>query len=133
VLPQDTLPHRLFISVHYYTPWQFCGMTEDADWGKMLPTWGSTDEVAELQRLFDLMGDFDKRNDIPAFIGEFNVVDKKEPASRIRWLSSVMNASIARKMVPVLWDTGGEVSRRSPYAASPVLVQVLQKMPARPN
>ena len=24
-LPQDTLPHRLFISVHYYTPYKFCG------------------------------------------------------------------------------------------------------------
>jgi endoglucanase len=131
VLPHDTLPHRLFISVHYYTPWQFCGMTEDADWGKMLPTWGSPSEVAELERLFDLMGDFDTRHDIPAFIGEFGVVLQKESASRVRWLSSVMNASIARKMVPVLWDTGGEISRRSPYTPSPDLVQVLQKLPAR--
>ena len=32
-----TPSHRLFLSVHYYTPWQFAGMTEDASWGKMSP------------------------------------------------------------------------------------------------
>ncbi|MGC4065736.1 MAG: glycoside hydrolase family 5 protein [Polyangiaceae bacterium] len=48
-LPVDKVPHRLFISVHYYTPWPFCGMTEDADWGKMALTWGSPTDVAELE------------------------------------------------------------------------------------
>jgi endoglucanase len=127
-LPKDTVPHRLFISVHYYTPWPFCGMTEDASWGKMATTWGSPSEVAEQQKLFDMMGEFTSRNDIPAFIGEFGVTEKKESASRVRWLSSVMNAAISRKMVPVLWDTGGQVSRRAPYDASSDLTKVLQNV-----
>lgn len=127
-LPKDTLPHRLFISVHYYTPWQFCGMTQDADWGKMSPTWGSAGDVAELERLFDAMGGFCARNDLPAFVGEFGVVPSKEPASRVRWMSSVIRAAVSRKMVPVLWDTGGEVSRLSPNAPSPDLVQVLRNV-----
>jgi len=129
VLPKDTLPHRLFISVHYYTPWQFCGMTEDADWGKMSPTWGSPGDVAELERLFDRMADFCARNDIPAFVGEFGVVASKEPASRVRWMLSVIRAARSRKMVPVLWDTGGEISRRPPYGPTPDLVHVLEDLP----
>ena len=40
-LPKDTVAGRLFISVHYYTPYQFCGLNEDAPWGKMMPTWGT--------------------------------------------------------------------------------------------
>ena len=132
VLPQDTVPHRLFISVHYYTPWTFCGMTEDADWGKMAPTWGSPSDVAELERLFDMMRDFCTRNDIPAFIGEFGVVDKKESASRVRWLSAVFAAARSRKMVPVLWDTGTQISRRAPYAAGADLSAVLQSLSATP-
>ncbi|HEY3594396.1 MAG TPA: hypothetical protein VGL13_11000, partial [Polyangiaceae bacterium] len=68
------------------------------------------------------------RYDIPAFIGEFGVTEKKESASRVRWLSSVMNAAISRKMVPVLWDTGGQVSRRAPYDASSDLTKVLQNV-----
>jgi endoglucanase len=125
-LPKDTIPHRLFLSVHYYTPWQFCGMTEDASWGKMAPTWGSSTDVMELDRLFGMMNEFCTRNDIPAFIGEFGVTDQKESASRIRWMSAVTNAALSRKMVPVLWDTGHEISRRPPYAASADLLQVLQ-------
>jgi endoglucanase len=130
VLPKDTVPHRLFISVHYYTPWQFCGMSEDANWGKMAPTWGSEHDVAELDRLFDMMGQFCARNDIPAFIGEFGVVPTKESASRVRWMSAVIQAAESRRMVPVLWETGGEVSRRPPYAPSPDLAQVLKAPPA---
>jgi endoglucanase len=124
-LPKDTIPGKLFISVHYYTPYQFCGLTEDADWGKMVPTWGSPDDVKQLDGLFDKMKDFCTRNDVPAFIGEFGVVDKKESASRIRWMTAVMNATLSRKMVPVLWDTGHEVSRFEPFGASADLVQVL--------
>ena len=127
-LPKDTVPHKLFISVHYYTPWTFAGMTEDASWGKMAPTWGSPSDVEELNRLFDMMAGFCSRNDVPAFIGEFGVTEKKESASRVRWLSAVMNAALSRKMVPALWDTGHAVSRRPPHAPSADLVQVLKQL-----
>ena len=127
-LPKDTIPGRLFISVHYYTPYQFCGLTEDADWGKMMKTWGSDDDIKQLEKLFDMMKDFCTRNDIPAFLGEFGVVASKEPASRVRWMSAVANASISRKLVPVLWDTGGEISRHDPYAATPDLLQTLKSL-----
>jgi endoglucanase len=124
-LPVDTIPHRLFVSVHYYTPWQFCGMTEDANWGKMAPTWGSPSDIAELQRLFDAMQGFCRKNDVPAFIGELGVTEKKEAASRVRWLSAVITAARSRQMVPVIWDIGSQVARRPPYAATPELTQVL--------
>jgi endoglucanase len=125
-MPTDTVPHKVFISVHYYTPWQFCGMTEDADWGKMMSTWGTPENVKELDRLFDKMSEFAVRNDAPAFLGELGVVAKKESASRVRWLSAVWNGTIARKMIPVLWDTGEAVSRHDPYAPSEDLVQSLR-------
>ena len=125
-LPKDTIPGRLFISVHYYTPWQFCGLTEDADWGKMMLTWGSADDVKQLDRLFDMMKEFCTRNDIPAFIGEFNATAKKESASRIRWMSAVNNAALSRKMVPVLWDTGEDARRHPPYSLSPELTAMLR-------
>jgi endoglucanase len=132
VLPKDTVPHKLLISVHYYTPWQFVGMTEDASWGKMMPTWGSDADVAELQRLFDLMAEFSKRHDIPVFVGEYGATDKKETAYRVRWMAAVAKASLERRMVPVLWDTGGDVSRRKPYAPSLALRQVLEGVEKKP-
>jgi endoglucanase len=125
VLPIDTVPHRLMISVHYYTPWQFVGMEKDESWGKMQLDWGSTRDVAELNRLFDLMQEFCKRNDIPAFIGEFGVTEKRNAAARARWMMAVIEASLSRKMVPVLWDTGGDLARRPPYGASAALREAM--------
>lgn len=127
-LPKDPVPHKLLISVHYYTPWPFAGMTKDESWGKVQYTWGSKADVAELDRLFDLMQDFSKRNDIPVFVGEFGVTDAKETPSRVRWMTAVAQGSLSRKMVPVLWDTGGDLKRKAPYGASPALNEVLENI-----
>ena len=127
-MPKDTVPKKLFISVHYYTPYQFCGLTEDADWGKMMPTWGTPSDVKELDKLFDMMKDFTTRNDTPAFIGEFGVENKKEPASRARWMTAVAKASISRNMVPVFWDTGNDISRHEPYAPTDEMSQMLRNI-----
>jgi endoglucanase len=131
-LPKDTVPGKLFISVHYYTPWTFVGLDKDASWGKMMPTWGSEEDLKLLNRLFDAMNDFCVRNNTPAFIGEFSMCSRKEAASSIRWTSSVYNAAASRKMIPVLWDTGGAVSRRDPYAPRQDLVQMVPGLASAP-
>jgi endoglucanase len=85
-LPKDSVPQRLMISVHYYTPWTFAGMTEATSWGKVQHTWGSAREVRELNRLFDAMQEFSKRHDIPVFVGEFGVTGGKErPWPKLPW------------------------------------------------
>jgi endoglucanase len=132
-LPHDTISGRLFISVHYYTPWQFCGMTEDADWGKVVRSWGEARDVAQLNELFDKMAGFSSRHDLPVLIGEFGVEPSKEAASRVRFLSAVARTARARKMVPVLWDTGHDISRHPPYAPSAELSQVLAQVLGQAN
>jgi endoglucanase len=133
-LPKDTVLGKIFISVHYYTPYQFCGLSEDAPWGKMMATWGGPDDVKQLDQLFDTLKGFCTDNDIPAFLGEFGVTTKnKEPASRVRWMSAVVHAALSRRMVPVLWDTGTEVSRRMPYTPSDDLRQTLRNLTPTPT
>lgn len=44
VLPKDSVEGRLAAEVHYYTPWTFCGLNEDASWGKMMFFWGKDQE-----------------------------------------------------------------------------------------
>jgi endoglucanase len=127
-LPKDTVPGKLFLSIHYYTPWTFVGLSQDESWGKMMPTWGTAGDIKDLNGLFDTLNDFCIHNDIPAYIGEFSMCSRKEEPSRLRWLTSVANAAVERKMVPVLWDTGGLVSRRQPYAPSSDLTELVRKM-----
>jgi endoglucanase len=133
VLPKDIVPHRLMLSVHYYTPWAFAGMTEDTSHGKMQLTWGGEADVAQLTRLFDHMSDYCKRNDIPAFVGEFAASGKKEPASRQRWMVAVARAAVARKMVPVLWETGGDIMRKPPYYPDRTLRDTLTELATPPG
>ena len=40
-LPSDPTANRMMVEVHYYGPWQFCGLTADANWGNMFFYWGS--------------------------------------------------------------------------------------------
>ncbi|WP_148660885.1 cellulase family glycosylhydrolase [Marinilabilia salmonicolor] len=39
-LPQDDVEDRLMAEVHYYTPWNFCGLTQDENWGDFYYFWG---------------------------------------------------------------------------------------------
>lgn len=133
VMPKDPVPHKLLVSVHYYTPWTFVGMDKDESWGKMRPTWGTDDDVAELGRLFDAMAGFSQRNDVPVYVGEFNAHAKKDLASRERWLSAVADAAFRRRMVPVLWETGQDISRTPPYSPGPAFADLLGKFAPPPR
>lgn len=124
-LPKDTVTGKLFVSIHYYTPWTFVGLNEDASWAKMQPTWGSEEDVKQLNELFDRLNDFSVRNKTPVFLGEFSLCSKKDKESTVRWTASVFNAALKRKMVPVLWDTGGAVSRREPFEPSEILSEII--------
>lgn len=106
---------KLFLSLHYYTPYTFCGLDTVETWGSPATTWGTTQEKAELEMLFDVAGDFSEGHNIPVILGEFGVTlgenYKREQASRVLWMESVANAALSRGMVPVLWDTGSEIKR----------------------
>jgi endoglucanase len=128
VLPRDTLPGNLLLSVHYYTPWPFAGMTKDESWGKMRMTWGTPEDLAELRRNFDKLEAYSKQKDIPVFLGEFGAAKPKDPRSRAKWMLSVALTAQSRDMVPVLWDIGQDVSRKPPFAISEELTFVLNEV-----
>ena len=103
-------------------------MTQDESWGKMRATWGTADDITELNSLFDRMEAFSKQNDIPVFVGEFAPAFQKDPISRTKWILGVADAALSRDMVPVLWEIGQDISRRPPYSPSPSLNLALKKL-----
>ena len=106
---------KLFLSIHYYTPYTFCGLDTVESWGSPATTWGTDAEKATLDGLFTKLATFSAQKSIPVILGEFAVTRgqnyPREPASRILWLEAVAKASFMRGIVPVLWDTGSEISR----------------------
>ena len=111
-MPKDPA-NRCAVSIHYYNPSTFCILTEDADWGKAQSTWGSNDEIKDLNKKFDKMKSTFIDKGIPVIIGEYGAATKNKDMNSVRnFLYSVCKAAYDRKMVPVLWDVTGEFYNR---------------------
>lgn len=125
-MPSDPAD-RMAISVHYYSPSTFAILEEDADWGKAQSTWGSAQEVADLNREMDMMKSTFGDKGVPVIIGEYGCPYKnKEPESVMKFLTSVCEAAYSRNMCPVLWDTpGGRYDRDECRMTDTVLNQKL--------
>jgi len=132
-LPTDKIPNRMMAEVHYYTPWNFSGMTKDETWGKMAYYWGAnfhstTDvehnatwgEEATVDANFGLMKKQFVDKGIPVVIGEFGAMRrdnltgdalKLHLASRAYYLKYVTKQAISNGLLPFFWDTGGLLDR----------------------
>jgi hypothetical protein len=128
-MPTDSIPNRLMAEIHYYTPWNFTGMTKDESWGKQFYYWGkeyhSTTDLAHnptwgeeptVDHNFGLMKKMFVDNSIPVIIGEFGAVRRdnltgdtlsQHLASRAHFLNYVTKQAKAYGLIPFYWDNGG--------------------------
>jgi endoglucanase len=128
-LPTDPIANRMMVEVHYYTPWNFCGMTADATWGKMFYYWGNgyhsetdTDrnatwgEEATVDANFNLMKTQFVDKGIPVVLGEYAATRRSaltgdalanHLASRAYYLKYVTSQAKANGILPFYWDNGG--------------------------
>lgn len=124
-LPTDASADRLMVEVHYYSPWTFSGLEEDANWGKMAYFWGAENHVegsdrntqsayeesyvqAQMQKLntqFVAKG-------IPVLLGEYSCQwreigdnQDKHDASVKLFHKTVVTESINNGVIPVAWCT----------------------------
>jgi hypothetical protein len=127
-MPTDSIANRLMVEVHYYTPWQFCGMTEDATWGKMFYYWGNgyhstTDvtrnatwgEESQLDYYLGLMKTKFVDKGIPVILGEYGAVKRTltgnsdqllHIASRLYFYKYFVKSAVNKGIIPFNWDTG---------------------------
>ena len=127
-LPVDTAQNRMMVEVHYYTPWNFCGMEKDESWGKMFYYWGAayhstTDmernatygEEADLDKLFSAMKTQFVDKGIPVLLGEFGAIRRStltsealslHLSSRAYYLKYLVQKARANGMIPFYWDEG---------------------------
>ena len=106
---------KLFLSIHYYTPYTFCGLDTVESWGSPQTTWGTSADQTALQSDFAKLAAFSTQRKIPVILGEFGVTKgmnyPRQSSSRIAWMEAVTKASYTNGVVPVLWDTGTDISR----------------------
>jgi endoglucanase len=129
-MPEDTAQDKMILSVHYYTPWNFCGGDST--------TWGTTAHINELNRLFNMLQTNFIDKGVPVILGEYGVDIKsgsavKEPESRVKWMTEVTQICLDMDICPVLWDTGmrsnnqgmADIEREAPFAISKDLQAML--------
>ena len=126
-MPQDPVGNKIGVEIHLYYPWNFWGMTEDADWGKMFYYWGEGNhqsgsdhnatygEEADMTKLADRLKSMFVDKGIPVINGEYGVIWRKITGSgesqdkhnaSIRHYYKFMNKlCMERGIVPMAWDT----------------------------
>ena len=127
-MPSDEIEDRLMAEIHYYTPYQFCLMTEDASWGKMFYYWGdgyhSTTDTehnatwGEESTLDDLMQRMKTQyviRGIPVILGEYAVIRRASLtgdnlslhlASRAHFMKYLTKQAKANGITSFYWDAG---------------------------
>ena len=97
VMPVDPA-ERLMLSVHYYTPWSYCGDTSG------IGSWGRTGEVEEMNTLLGSLVKFTEMG-YGVVLGEWGVLDN-EGDDRLTFFTNFLDNCDKYGFVPILWDTG---------------------------
>lgn len=97
-MPEDSADSKLLLSVHYYTPWDYCG-TDGVN------QWGSPSDYDEQNGLFEKLSKFSDQG-YGVVIGEYAVMMKNGgiKADTDRFYSNLMDNCDLYDFCPVLWD-----------------------------
>lgn len=97
-MPDDTAKNKLLLSVHYYTPWDYCGTSG-------VTHWGSVSDYEEQNRLLKMMTKYTDQG-YGVIIGEYAVLtDGASPKddADLFYTNFLDNCDIYN-YCPVLWD-----------------------------
>ena len=106
---------RIAISVHYYTPWDFCGAESQ------ITQWGATATVADrtvswgqedyMESQFNIMYNKFVKQGYPFVVGEYGSIDKTKSDPENNTYREIFAKALCSKTkkyggVPVYWDNG---------------------------
>lgn len=117
-MPEDEANHCI-VSVHYYTPYQFCITGETA-------TWGSTADVNQMTGLIQKVVRHFVEQGIPAIVGEYGMVST-DTESRILFTRTLMELCHSRGIATFFWDNGEEYDRTAYQWRTDGLIQAMQE------
>ncbi len=145
-MPGDDVSDRMILEVHYYEPYQFCLMEEDADWGKMFYYWGSQNYLTGSDHnatwgeedWVDQQFGYIKTNfvdsGIPAIVGEFCALKRTmgdgedqdlHNASRQYFNEYVVKTAKNDGLAPFYWETGTDIYRTTGLAKEDYAIEGL--------
>lgn len=98
-MPTDTADSKLLVSVHYYTPWNYCGATSRSHWGTIT-------DYEEQNSLMEQMNKFPEQG-YGVIIGEYAVIPKEDGSLKTNiyeFSDNLLNNCDYYGYCPMLWD-----------------------------
>lgn len=133
-MPSDTRSNRMMLEVHYYSPWQFCGLEKDESWGNMAYFWGSQNNQSNIDGVNRnstwgdetyMKGEFAKMKTqfvdkgYPVILGEYGAMRRTMATTALQtahdtsvaeFIGAVTKNAKTYGMVPFVWDMNGAMS-----------------------
>lgn len=125
VISNDNVDNRLMVEVHYYDPWEFCGLEADATWATVKNLWGvdyaQYGPIAEWGQESWVLTQFQKMKTnfvdegYPVILGEYGVTRRSALTgstlqhhldSRAYYYRYVTQQAKNFGLVPFVWDNG---------------------------
>lgn len=117
-MPSDSAG-RCIVSVHYYTPWEFCTTN-------IHNTWGTDAEVKQMEDLYGMMKTNFVDKGIPVIIGEY-AASGNDKASCIFFIEKMVKLCSDYGMAPYYWDNGGQVDRNTYEWRTPEYLEAMKR------
>jgi len=125
IVSKDEIPNRLMIEVHYYDPWDFCGLENDESWATVKHLWGKdfaqygaisswgqeNHVVTQFQKMKSTFVD----KGYPVILGEYGAARRSALSgkqlkyhleSRAHFFLYVAEQAKNFGIVPFIWDNG---------------------------
>lgn len=117
-MPEDKAG-RCILSVHYYTPWDFC--TCD-----IKHTWGTNSEVWQMETLIGKMKKNFVDKGIPVIIGEY-AASGSDLSSCIFFIEKLNKLCSDYGIATFIWDSGSQVNRKTYKWRTPQYLEALKR------
>lgn len=117
-MPEDTAENKLLLSVHYYTPWDYCGTDG-------VTQWGSPGDYDEMNNLFSKLSKFSEQG-YGVVIGEYAVMLKNGGIKQDtdKFYENLMDNCDLYDFCPVLWDCSNFYKRITNTLADETLAEL---------
>ncbi|NVD73722.1 glycoside hydrolase family 5 protein [Duganella sp. BJB1802] len=135
-VPKDSVANRLFMEVHYYDPFHFTldDKSKIWQWGAQatnpaaVEAWANEAWAdAEFQKMKTAFGD----KGVPVLLGEYGAGMKAAypgmDVYRKAWDRYITQSAFQHGLVPVYWDTGGMIDRKTGAQLDPDVIAMIVK------
>lgn len=116
-MPSDP-ENRCILSVHYYTPWEFCTTN-------IHNTWGTDAEVKQMENLYGKLKTTFIDNSVPVIVGEY-AASGNDKASCVLFIEKMTGLCKEYGIAPFYWDNGGQVNRNTYEWRTPEFLEAMK-------